>query len=238
MESNKITPILIAALIFAAFVSGSLWNKVRNLESEKEEQKAEEMVQAPEAAPEEPQVLGVEDQAEIVAEAAAVKGLDGAKVTIVEFSEYQCPFCKRYVDSAYKRILDEYGEEIRYVFRDYPLPFHPNAQITSEAARCAGEQGDYWSYHDKLFEDQETWSNLDSPKETLVGYAGTLGLNQANFQTCLNNGTYIQAIKDDVSLGQKMGVSGTPTFFINGQKLVGAQPFENFKTTIDQELAK
>lgn len=236
---NKITPILVGALVIFAFVAGSLWTKVKNLEQRTENQGEKKQIpEQKQQVPEEPQILKVKDQGEIVKDNRAVKGTKDAKVTIVEFSEYQCPFCKRYVDETYVKIMAEYGDRIRYIFRDYPLPFHQHGQNTAQSARCAGEQGKYWEYHDKLFENQAVWSSLKDAKETLLGYAGELGLNNNQFNDCLTSGKYAQAIKDDFALGQKIGVNGTPTFFINGTKLVGAQPFEKFKVIIEEELNK
>lgn len=235
---DKLNSILIVALLIFAFISGALWTKVRNLEKKLEtEKKGEQTAQIQQQEPK-AIILGAEEQKEISKNAPAVKGAEDAKVTIVEFSEYQCPFCKRYVDEAYQQIMKNYGDKIRYIFRDYPLPFHNHAQITAEAARCAGEQEKYWPYHDLLFDKQTEWSTLENSKETLIGYAAKLGLNQEQFRTCLESSKYAQTVKDDVALGKKMGVSGTPSFFINGKQLVGAQPFEVFKAVIEEELNK
>jgi protein-disulfide isomerase len=241
---DKVIPILVIVLIIFAFFSGSLWTKVRQLEKvnnppaggEGLEEGREGEIQ--EQAPEEVQVLGAEDQAEIIKNAGAVKGAEDAKVTMVEFSEYQCPYCKRYVEGAYKQIMENYGRQIRYIFRDYPLPFHQQAQMTAEAARCAGEQGKYWEYHDKLFDEQEKWINQENVQEVLVSLATSLGLNQSQFRDCLTSGKFTQAVKDDFVLGQKVGVQGTPSFFINGQMLVGAQPYSVFEAVIKEELNK
>ena len=236
---NKVTPILVAALIIFAFISGSLWTKVKTLEQgEGKDQKEEQVPSQQQQAPEKPQVLGTEDKQEIVKNSGAVKGAENAKVTIVEFSEYQCPFCKKYIDGAYAQIMENYGDKIKYVFRDYPLPFHQHAQKAAEASRCADEQDKYWDYHDKLFANQSAWSAETDATDTFIGYGTELGLNGGQFKDCLSAGKYTQEIKDDFVLGQKVGVSGTPTFFINGQKLVGAQPFENFKVIIEEELGR
>jgi len=236
---DKITPILVAGLVIFAFLSGTLWNKVKTLQQKETGTKEkEEIPQQQQQEPEKPQVLGAEDQAEILKNPAASKGPEDAKVTIVEFSEYQCPFCKRYVDQAYVEIMKNYGEQIRYVFRDFPLQFHQHAQITAEAARCAGDQDQYWPYHDKLFSDQDKWLSQEDAKEVLVGFSGELGLDQGAFKECLTSGKFTQAVKDDLALGQKVGVQGTPSFFVNGQMLVGAQPYSAFEALIKQELEK
>ncbi len=239
-KESKITPILVVVLVIFAFFSGNLWTKVKNLEKDKKVEK-QEVVQQPQQQaqePQQPQVLGAEDQVEIVKGATAVKGPEDAKVTIVEFSEYQCPYCKKYVDDAYSQIMANYGDQVKYIFRDYPLPFHPHAQITAEAARCAGDQDKYWDFHDLVFANQAEWSILDDSQETLIGYATQLGLNQADFTACLQQGKFTQQIKDDLALGKKVGVSGTPSFFVNGQMLVGAQPYSVFEALIKQGLNK
>lgn len=234
---NKTTPVLIVILVLFAFLTGTLWTKVRTLEKKKEVPPAAspEIQQQEEA---KPVVLGVSEQAEIIKNAPGVKGPESAKVTIVEFSEFECPYCQKYVLDTYFQIQKDYDDKIRYVFRNYPLPFHTKAQITSEAAWCAADQGKFWEYHDKLFADKDTWLSQTDPKETLVGFATQLGLDGVKFRDCLTTGKYTQPVKNDMALGQKYGVSGTPSFFINGRLLVGAQPFSAFKTIIDEELAK
>lgn len=237
-ESKKpsATPILVALLAIAAFLAGSFFTKIQY-------QKSQE-IQAPTPTPvaqqpqEEKLVLGAVEIAKITENPAAVKGEEDAPVTIVEFSEYQCPFCKRYVDETYGRILEEYEGKIRYIFRDYPLAFHPHAQKTAEAAHCAGDQGKYWEMHDLLFENREEWAEKTDISKELSGYAEEIGLDVSQFSGCLSSGKFAQAVKDDFDLGSSVGVSGTPTFFINGRKLVGAQPFENFAAIIEEELEK
>lgn len=237
------TPILVILLVGAAFLIGSLFTQLKTLQGGKQEEaltaKAEATPTVGERAQAEPGeiVLGGEDLTE-AEKGEAVKGSPNAPITIVEFSEYQCPYCARYVEGTYAQLWEEYGDQIRYIFRDYPLPFHQHAQKTSEAARCAGEQGDYWGYHDLLFKNQSDWSAQTSIDSTLEGYAGQLGLDAGQFSDCLSQGKFTQAVKDDFAFGQKVGVSGTPSFFINGRMLVGAQPFSAFQAMIQEELNK
>ncbi len=171
-----------------------------------------------------------------------VKGDKNAKVTLVEFSDFQCPFCERFYSEAYKSIVKDYVDtgKVKIVFRDYPLSFHPNAQISAEAAECADEQGKFWEFHDLLFTKQNDWANLtnDQAKGKFGEYAGTVGLNVSNFNSCVNSGKYTEEVKKDEADGNKYGVTGTPTIFINGMKLVGAQPYSEFKQVIDNELSK
>ncbi|MCG2686176.1 DsbA family protein, partial [Candidatus Parcubacteria bacterium] len=146
-------------------------------------------------------------------------------------------FCKRYIDETYGRILETYGDQIRYVFRDYPLGFHAHAQETSEAAQCAFGQGSFWEYHDLLFENREEWAEETEITSILEGYAADLGLDVVEFSDCLASGEYTEEVEQDFADGQAAGVQGTPSFFINGRLLVGAQPFEAFQRIIDEELA-
>jgi protein-disulfide isomerase len=235
--SKLATPVLGGLLLVAAFMIGSLFTQVKSLQK-KEGGAPTEVPTETGIGQEGPAgVLSAENQARI-ADSENSRGETGAKVTIVEFSEYQCPFCKRYIEAAYAQIWEEYEGKIRYVFRDYPLPFHQHAQKASEAARCAADQDGFWEYHDLLFENQSVWSSKTEIDQDLVAFATELSLNKSQFESCLTSGEHAQTVKDDLALGQELGVSGTPTFFINGRMLVGAQPFEAFKEIIDEELGK
>jgi len=159
------------------------------------------------------------------------KGGKNASVTIVEFSDYECPFCKR-AETVVDQVMSTYGDKIKVVFRDFPLPFHANARPAAEAANCAAAQGKFWEYHAKLFANQAALT-----PDKLNAYAGEIGLDGAKFSECLAQKPHAAAIDKDIEDGQKVGVSGTPAFFINGRMLSGAQPFEKFKELIDEELA-
>ena len=159
------------------------------------------------------------------------KGPATAPVTIIEFSDFQCPFCVRAEDTV-KKVMEAYPGKVRVVYRDFPLPFHPQAQKAAEAAQCAGDQGKYWEMHEKLFANQQA---LEPP--ALKGYAKDLKLDAGKFDKCLDGGEKAQVVDTSRKAGEKVGVTGTPAFFINGYQLTGAQPFEEFKTIIDAELA-
>ena len=164
-----------------------------------------------------------------------VLGNEDAKLTIVEFSDFQCPFCKRARDDAVKQIEEQYIKtgKVKFVYRDFPLTsIHPMAQKSAEAAECADDQGKFWEYHDLIFEKQAGLS-ITSLKQ----WAGELGLNENDFNKCLDSGKYAKDIQADSSYGQSIGVSGTPSFFVNGKQLVGAQPYSAFQAAIDAELA-
>jgi len=163
---------------------------------------------------------------------APTKGPKSAPVTIVEWSEFQCPFCSRVLPTL-KQIETTYKDKVRFAFKHQPLPFHNNAQIAAEASMAAHEQGKFWQMHDKMFENQQA---LDRPN--LEKYAQELGLNMSRFKAALDSGKFKEKVQKDAADGMKVGANGTPTFFINGNKLEGAQPFEQFKSAIDRELAK
>lgn len=159
-------------------------------------------------------------------------GPESAPVTIVEFSDYQCPFCGR-SRATVNQILDTYGKKVRYVFRDFPLSFHQDAFKAHEAAHCAGEQGKYWEYNRKLFNSQRELKVDDLNK-----YARELKLNAQSFTDCLDSGKYRQKVQESLNYGQSVGVSGTPAFFVNGRLISGARPFTSFQEVIDDELSR
>jgi protein-disulfide isomerase len=127
--------------------------------------------------------------------------------------------------------LSTYGDRIRLVYREYPLPNHQNARPSSEAAQCANEQGKFWPYHDKLFANQQQLGAIN-----LKQYAMDLGLDAARFNSCVDSHKYKAVVDADIQAGQEAGVDGTPAFFINGRMISGAQPFEAFKKIIDEEI--
>lgn len=159
-------------------------------------------------------------------------GPEDAVVKIIEFSDYECPYCKRWYDTVKARLLKEYEGKIRFVYRDLPLvSIHPEAQAAAEAANCAGAQDAYWRYHDALFEGKY---GLNAAAYTQ--YATELGLDVNAFNTCVTERHYQSEVSIDASIGQSMGLTGTPIFFINGLKVVGAQPYEVFQQIIDSEI--
>lgn len=161
-----------------------------------------------------------------------VLGNPDALVTIVEYSDFECPYCSR----AYwtmRLIEEDYSEDqVKIIFKNYPLSFHANAQKAAEASECAFDQDMFWEYHNTLFENQEALT-----VEDLKQYAVDLGLDTETFNTCLDSGEKESEVEKDFNDGLAEGVTGTPAFFINGQSLVGAQPYESFATIIDAELA-
>ncbi|MGH9141855.1 MAG: thioredoxin domain-containing protein [Vicinamibacterales bacterium] len=159
------------------------------------------------------------------------KGSASAPIELVEFSDFQCPFCLR-ADPTVRQVLSTYGDKIRFVYRHYPLPNHPFARPAAEAAACAGEQGKFWPYHDLLFANPSKLTDAD-----LKQHASELGLNTAQFNSCVDTHKLKALIDADVKDGEEAGVNGTPAFYINGRMISGAQPYEVFKKIIDEELA-
>lgn len=159
------------------------------------------------------------------------KGSDTAKITIIEFSDFQCPFCTRANDTI-KEVLEAYPDNIKLVFKNLPLPFHNEAEPAAVAALAAGEQGKYWEMHDKLFENQSALS-----AEAYLGFAKDLGLDVEKFKTDLASERLKKQVKDDAALAESLGVRGTPGFFVNGVQVRGARPFPYFKQIIDRLLA-
>jgi protein-disulfide isomerase len=166
---------------------------------------------------------------EVAAEGPS-KGDPKAPITIVEFSDFECPYCVR-AEESIKKVLAAYPGKVRLVYRDYPLPNHTRAPKASEAALCAGDQGKYWEMHEKLFANSRA---LEVGQ--LKQYAKDLGLTADKFDKCLDSGDKAKLVEASKKAGEEAGVSGTPAFFINGRPLSGAQPFEKFKEIIDHEL--
>lgn len=168
-----------------------------------------------------------------------VKGSPDAPVTMIEYSEYLCPFCQRFVLETMPRIEEEYIDtgKVKLVFRDFPVHGQPAVSIAM-VAECAADQDKFWEMHVMLFERAEEWSQSEEILTTFQGYAEELGIDQDEFLNCLELGTTFERIQEDYNLAVQDGVGGTPTFLINGTLVVGAQPFEEFQRIIEEELAK
>lgn len=243
--SGKQTPILTAVLVVAAFIIGSLYTQVQTLQKESTRPQGEVNTLQPVAAkPQQPSkgVASVDDD--------PVLGDKNAPVTIIEFSDYECPFCKRHFDETLPQIVKEYVEtgKVKVVYRDFPLSFHdPMATKEAVGANCAREQGGdskYFQYHDEIF--TRTKSNGNGLSESdLTTIATDLGLNLSVFNTCLSDTSRVDEIKKDIADGISAGASGTPTFVIGkttnsgeveGDLVAGAQPYAAFKAIIDPLL--
>jgi len=172
-----------------------------------------------------------------------VMGQADAPITIIEFTDYQCPFCGRHFEQTYGKIKTEYVDtgKVKYVLRDYPLSFHPHAQKASEATECADDQGKFWEMHDKLFQAQATWSQAADAIPSFKQFAQELGLDTRDFDSCLDGGTHADEVQADFAAGSAAGIDGTPGFWILGpddqkQQISGAYPFDSFKTAFDGML--
>lgn len=244
--SGKLVPILTAALVVAAFLVGSLYTKVQMLEKGSVQGSINNQQPAQAAAPQPQQptkgVASVDDD--------PVLGDKNAPVTIVEFSDYECPFCKRHFDQTFPQLVKEYIDtgKVKLVYRDFPLSFHdPMATKEAVAANCARKQGGdskYFEYHDEVF--TRTKSNGNGLSEAdLTTIATDLGLNLSSFSSCLEDPTQTDEVKKDIADGSAAGASGTPTFVIgkstsngeiDGDLVVGAQPYAAFQAVIDPLL--
>lgn len=165
-----------------------------------------------------------------------VKGDEDADVTIVEFSDFECPFCGSFYNDTLPQIISEYIDTgmVKMYYRHYPLSFHPKAVPLALASECANDQDKFWEMHDKIFDNNATISSVTD--ETIKGWVTELGMNTGEFNECYDSKEHQAKVDEDFAAGQAAGVSGTPTFYINGKQIVGAQPFESFKAVIDEEL--
>lgn len=162
------------------------------------------------------------------------RGPEDAPIVIIEFSDYECPFCKKWRVEVYDILFEQYGDVVRFVYRDFPIQsIHPEAVPAAVAANCAGEQGKYWEFHDLLF-----LGGRELGRDTYLAYAEQLGLDMEAFIPCLDSEEQRQEVLADFNDGVRLGVRGTPTFFINGIPVVGAQPFPVFQNIIEQELQR
>jgi protein-disulfide isomerase len=223
--------------------------EIKNLLLQRELQAAREALQGrPAAAPAQAQAPAPAPEAQIVLniDGAPIKGDKNAKVTLIEFTDYQCPFCSRHFRDTLPQIVNDYVKagKVRYVLKEFPLEsIHPLAFKAAEAANCAGEQGKYWEMHDRLFTNQNALA-----AQQLPGHADAVGLDMAKFKSCLEGGNYTAKVRKDLADAQKAGATGTPTFLLGitdpmatevktVRKLVGAQPYAAFKDAIDSLLS-
>ena len=245
-KSNGMTIGLIVAIGIAAFFAGMYFSNISSNQISQEDlddaiAKLElKMLQnrLPTNQPSEPVKISSDDD--------PIIGNPDAPITIIEFSDFQCPFCARFHVQTLPLLLEEYIEQdkVKLVFRDFPIQsIHPNALPASVAAECANEQGQFKPMHDMLFDNQKQWSNQETVDALSMfsQYATQIGLEQETFDSCLTSGKYIEEIRNDLDDGRSYDVTGTPGFFIGNDEigyveLKGAQPFESFKKIIDAQL--
>ena len=236
LSKLKTNQILVALLIVAAFLIGVLVTKVQYLE------KGQGSTAIPSAqTPDQQAQQGLQpgQKVDVKVGKLPVLGKDNAKVTVIEFADFQCPFCQKWFTENEGNLIKDYVNtgKVRFSFRHFAF-LGQESNWAGEAAECANEQGKFWQFHDYLFKNQQGENQGAFAKDKLKGFAASLGLNTSSFNSCLDSGKYTKAVTDDTQEGQTAGVNGTPTVFVNGQTIVGAQPYSALKTLIDQELAK
>lgn len=235
------TPYLYIGLLVASFLLGVFITKVQYLEGKNNTQTAASPTTTPQTPPVAEKPKG---KIKPISSTDHVRGNANAKVTLVDYSDLECPFCKNF-NPTLQGLLKTYDGKIKLAYRHFPLSFHQNAQKEAEASECVAELGGndkFWQFVDTVFE-RTTSNGLGFALEKLGPLAAELGVDQAQFQACLDSGKYTQLVKDETADGTTGGVSGTPSTFIidakgNSQLVVGAQPLESMKTVIDQALSK
>ncbi|KKS89599.1 MAG: Periplasmic thiol:disulfide interchange protein DsbA [Microgenomates group bacterium GW2011_GWC1_43_11] len=241
------TPVLVTLLILASFFLGSLWTKVQFLEKTNAKtipslkQAANPSPENKETPPDQPSPQKAGKKPEIT-EKDHVRGNSNAKVTLVEYSDMECPFCKRFHPTMLQ-VMKEYQDKVKWIFRHYPLPFHANAQKEGEASECAAKLGGneaFWKYIDAILE-RTTSGGTGFALDKLVPLAVEIGLDKSTFETCLDSGEFTQKVKDHMTSGTAEGVTGTPGTIVidaNGdtQLIPGALPYEQIKPMIDAAL--
>lgn len=240
---------IVVTIAIAAFFGGYSVGSFDNSESGISEDQLKEMLSDIQATPQPIQQPSQPNTPQIIKASIdddPVKGNPDAPVTVIEFSDFQCPFCSRFFTQTLPLLQENYIDtgKIKLVYRDMPLDsLHPNARTTHIAAECADEQGKFWEYHDVLFQKQSQWQRMASLdlQSTLSQYASDLGLQTASFDACLQSQEIADEVNKDLLDAAKYGATGTPTFFIGNEKdgfikLVGAQPYTSFQAVIDNQL--
>jgi predicted DsbA family dithiol-disulfide isomerase len=169
-----------------------------------------------------------------IREGEHIKGNSSSNIEIIEYSDFECPFCANFSNSM-NQVFENYGDQVKVVFRHFPLSFHANAQKAAEAAECAGEQGNFWNMHDLIFKaNRDQQMSIGKWREI----AGVIGIDVNKFNVCLDSGKYADKVQSDFKEGQSLNITGTPTTFVNGIPVKGAQSYEALKAVIEQELQK
>ena len=226
-----------AALVVAAFLGGVLVGSMGETKT---------VQNIPQTMPTQIPTQPSTDRIAVTTGDSPVLGSSNAPVTMIEFSDFQCPFCSQYFTQTLPAVEKNYIDsgKVKLVFKNMPLEnLHPNAKAAAMAAECANEQGKFWDYHNKLFSNQNSWANLSSVNvtSTFKQYALQIGLDTTNFNSCVDSSKYADKVNKDSKDGASYGATGTPTFFIGNDKkgytkLVGAQPYATFQQALDSEL--
>lgn len=236
------TKIVYIVLLIAFLVIGYLVGKVEGLQNQTSGVVANNAAPAAAAQPGAPVAPNKDDVLKkLTAGTFPAKGNKDAKVTIVEFADFRCPFCEKFFSDTEPQILKDYVDtgKAKFIFRNYAF-LGPASVVAANAAECANEQGKFWDMYDYLYKNQPSESDISmyTVANLTSGAATAIGLNTDQFSSCLSSNKYDKNQAADLAEGQSIGVSGTPTFYINGTQLVGAQPYASIKAVIDQELAK
>lgn len=250
-SNNRTHPLLVVGLAISTFILGSLWTKVQYLEKANNSGSNSAVAANPAGNAAPPQAAPTEDLTpkKVSIDDDPILGDDNAKVTVIDFTDYECPFCKKYFDETFAQMKKNYIDtgKIKYVVRDLPLNFHQNAHKEAQAAECAREQGGdeaYFKYHDEIFK-RTTSNGTGLALDKLSVIASDLGLDGVALQTCLDADKYKAEVDKDLADANTYGATGTPSFFVGksdpsgtfmGTKLVGAQPYSAFQAEIDKQL--
>lgn len=195
-------------------------------------------VKVAEQEPEEPKVVLTEAQIAALPDDDTVFGSADAPVTVVEFSDFQCPYCSRFFKSTFGQIEENYIKtgKVKFIYRDFPLDGHPQAQLAAEASECADDQGKFREMHDVLFEEQIQWSGNPEAEKVMKDFAKKLKLDAKKFGECLSTKKFAAEVRKDLVDGASAGITGTPGFFVNGKHISGAMPYNIFQALLDAEL--
>lgn len=243
-QNNSLVFVLVLLLLVATYLLGVLTTKVQSLEQGKAPIAAGTTTERGAAqvpnAPQQPNTPPA--KVDVAVGHLPLLGDKDAKVTLIEFSDFQCPFCRSLYTNVIKQLKKEYIDtgKVKLAYRYYPLDFHPAAQKSAEAAECANDQSKFWEFHDKVYDEQEKkgQGTVQYTVEEIKQWAAEIGINAEQFNTCLDSGKYAAKVTEDLTAGQQAGVQGTPATFVNGQLVSGAQPYATFKAMIDEELKK
>lgn len=238
-SQRKINPWMVSTLILLGIIVGFGVSQVPYFKGINTQ--ANVVKENPKPTPEGNQKASLtQEQIAKLADDDPVQGEANAPVTVVEFSDFQCPYCSRFVKMIMPSIYENYVKtgKVKFVFRDFPLDGHPNALPAALATECANEQGKFWEMHDMIFNQQTEWSPSEKVADMFAKYAKELGLDTKQFGECYKSQKFASEIKKDLLDAVSVGVNGTPSFFINGKEISGAMPYETvFKPAFDAELA-
>lgn len=239
----KTNPWMISTLVLAGIVVGFGISQIPSFEWKTEQAAIVKPASQPQAAAQQQETgnkILTEEQIAKLPDDDTVIGDPNAPVTLVEFSDFQCPYCARFFKTTLPLIEENYIKtgKVKLIYRDFPIGRHAQAELTAQAAECADEQGKFKQMHDLLFNEQEAWAGNEEARKLMKGYANQLQLDTKQFNECLDSNKYAQEVRKDLIDGATAGISGTPGFFVNGKIISGAMPYEEvFKPIFDAELA-